>query len=116
MILSDELTMLRHETTVSPRYLSRVTRIRYNDLIDFLYALSEELFIEIRYIVYCTNEDPDLIHTFEFKSMKKVRDFISSQKFLCSYCNAHLDTQDIRAIFVKVDKIEPNQTSLRYKV
>lgn len=114
--MSDELTMLRHEATASPGYLSRVTRIRYNDLIDILYELSEELFIEIRYIVFCTNEDPDLIHTFEFKSTKEVRDFISSQKFLCFYCDAHLDTQDIRAVFVKIDKVESDQTTLRYKV
>lgn len=102
-MLDEELTVLKPDSTASPRYLSRVTKISYDKIIDFLSELVHQSALEIRYYIFCTNEDPELVHAFEFESKREVRDFIKSQKFSCPDCEFKLNTQDIRVAFVKTE-------------
>ena len=101
MILDEELTVLKPNASASPRFLARKSKIHYRYVIDLLSYMVYESTLDARYIIFCTNEDPELVHAFEFDSMGDVKNFIKTQQFSCPDCGYKLNTQDIRVAFVK---------------
>ncbi|MFC5735969.1 hypothetical protein [Cytobacillus gottheilii] len=98
-----ELTILRPETTVSPHYLARKTKIPLQLVEDILTSLAHDKLLDTKFIIFCNNGDPELVHGFEFVNKKELRDFIVKNKFLCPDCGENLNTQDIRVAFLKKD-------------
>jgi hypothetical protein len=101
--LDTELTILRPDESISPQSLSRKTKIPNNKIDDLLLSLVFESTLGVSFIIFCTNDDPDLVHAFEFPDKKMLRDFIVNKKFTCPDCGSKLNTQNIRVAFIKKD-------------
>lgn len=101
--LNEELTILKPDETVSPYLLVRKTKIPLVYIEKILSSLVHDLVLDTRFYIFCTNEDPELEHGFEFSNKKDLRDFIVEQKFTCPSCGVNLNTQNIRVAFVKKD-------------
>ncbi|PFZ26680.1 hypothetical protein COM22_11930 [Bacillus wiedmannii] len=86
---------------MSPYLLARKTKIRLLYIERILALLVHELVLDTRFYIFCTNDDPELEHGFEFSNKKDLRDFIVEQKFTCPSCGTNLNTQNIRVAFVK---------------
>lgn len=98
-----ELTILRPDTTVSPHYLARKTKIPRQIIEDILTNLAQDKLLDTKFIIFCKNDDPELVHGFEFLNKKELRDFIVKNRFLCPDCGENLNTHDIRVAFLKKD-------------
>lgn len=96
-----ELTILKPNESISPFSLSRKTKIPFSIIEDILTSLVFESLLDVRFIIFCNNEDEELIHAFEFKNKKSLRDFIVKNKFTCPDCHSTLNTQNIRVAFIK---------------
>lgn len=96
-----ELTILKPEATASPHYLSRKTHIPLPMIEAILSSLAHDAVIEARFFIFCNNDDPELVHGFDFTSKKELRDFIVENKFSCPNCEFKLNTQNIRVAFIK---------------
>jgi hypothetical protein len=101
--LSDSITMLRIGEYASPYYLARKTGISNQKLIALLTGLAHRSLLGLKFIIKCGNEDPDLIHAFEFSDDDELAKFIRENGSKCIHCGANLVTSDIRVAFVKVD-------------
>ncbi|MCM3704802.1 hypothetical protein M3205_03600 [Cytobacillus firmus] len=101
--MDTELTILRPDESISPQSLSRKTRIPYPIIEDILSSLVFESSLGVSFIIFCTNDDPDLVHAFEFPDKKLLRDFIVNNKFTCPDCDSQLNTKNIRVAFIKKD-------------
>lgn len=100
-----ELTILKPEAIISPHYLSRKARIPLSIIETILVNLAYKKLLDVKYLIYCNNDDPEMVHGFEYISKKELRDFIAAQKFSCPNCNSNLNTQNIRVAFVKKELI-----------
>ncbi|WP_179212645.1 hypothetical protein [Priestia aryabhattai] len=98
--LNDELTMLKPGETVSPRYLSNKTNVSKNDVIEILKELSYRSLIDVKFFIYCDNDDEDMIHAFEFSTDEELAKFIRETNAKCTQCEANLETLNIRVSFV----------------
>lgn len=101
------MTILKPDATASPHFLSRKTKIPLPLMETILSLLAHESVLEARFYIFCSNDDPELVHGFEFINKKELRDFIVSEKFTCPHCDSKLNTQNIRVAFVK--KNLPNE-------
>lgn len=99
--LNEELTILKPNETVSPNLLARKTKISLVNIDRILLSLVRDSVLDTRFYIFCTNEDPELEHGFEFSNKKDLRDFIVEKKFTCPSCEANLNTQNIRVAFAK---------------
>ncbi|WP_340461222.1 hypothetical protein [Niallia circulans] len=88
--------------SISPRYLSRITRLELKKVNQLLSELSFRDLLDVRFIIYCDNEDPDMVHAFDFTSENELLDFIRNND-CCPLCDANLLTSNIRVSFVKKD-------------
>lgn len=95
------MTILKPDATASPHYLSRKTGISLSLMETILSTLAHDSVLDARFLIFCNNDDPELVHGFEFMSKKELRDFIVAQKFTCPHCDSKLNTQNIRVAFVK---------------
>lgn len=68
---------------------------------EILSNLVYERLLNAKFLIFCNNDDPELVHGFEFSSKKELRDFIVAQKFTCPDCDSKLNTQNIRIAFLK---------------
>lgn len=94
--------MLKTNETISPHFLYRKTKINIQILTDLLIDLSFECpLLGTKYILLCSNEDPDMIHGFEFKTLKEMKEFIVLNGKKCSDCHSNLKLNDIRVCFYK---------------
>lgn len=96
--------MLKTNETISPHFLYRKTKINIQLIKDLLIDLSFECpLLGTKYILFCNNEDSDMIHGFEFTSMKEVKEFILSngKGKKCPECDSALKLDDIRVCFYK---------------
>lgn len=96
-----ELTILKPDVIASPSFLSRKTQIPLQLIETILSQLAHESKLNAKFYLFCLNEDPELVHGYEFTSKKELRDFIIKEKFTCPNCNNKLNTQNIRVGFVK---------------
>ncbi|WP_046180351.1 hypothetical protein [Domibacillus tundrae] len=55
----------------------------------------------VKFIIYCDNDDPDMIHAFEFNSDLDMIEFIRKQSELCPHCENNLVTSKVQIAFVK---------------
>ncbi|MBO1578668.1 hypothetical protein [Bacillus sp. XF8] len=100
-IVSDLLTILKDGEHISPKYISRTSRIPKETTITLLMELKNRDLIDVSFIINCTNEDLDLIHSFEFKTDEQLIEFIKKQEDKCPDCEATLKTTDVRVAFIK---------------
>lgn len=63
--------------------------------------LSFRSLLDVRFIIQCDNEDPDLIHSFEFEKDDNLASFIRKTHGICPECNSELITSNIRVAFVR---------------
>ncbi|MGG1285061.1 hypothetical protein [Bacillus wiedmannii] len=102
--MNKELTMLRTNETISPHFLYRKTKINVNIINDFLIDLSFECpFLGTKYIILCDNKDSDMVHAFDFNTLKEMKEFIVESGKKCPECesNLNLNQKDIRVRFYK---------------
>ncbi|MDR4317852.1 hypothetical protein [Niallia circulans] len=100
--ISEHLDTLMPNQSISPRYLSRITRLELKKVNQLLSELSFRDLLDVRFIIYCDNEDPDMVHAFDFTSENELLDFIRNND-CCPLCDANLLTSNIRVSFVKKD-------------
>jgi hypothetical protein len=98
--LSDLLTILIPGESVSPRFLARKTKINNKDINLILMELAHRNLLGVNFIIYCNNEDPDMVHGFEFESEDEMLDFIRNQN-KCKHCDEQLVTNNIRVAFIR---------------
>lgn len=99
--VSDLLTILKNGEHISPKYISRASQITNDKTISLLMELKNRDLIDVSFIIYCTNEDSDLIHSFEFPTDEQLIEFIRKHNSLCPECEATLKTTDVRVAFIK---------------
>lgn len=102
--LNKELTMLRTNETISPHFLYRKTRINVNTITDLLIDLSFECpLLGTKYIILCNNPDSDMVHAFDFNTLKEMKEFIVQSGKRCPECDSklNLNQKDIRVRFYK---------------
>ncbi|WP_139184750.1 hypothetical protein [Alteribacillus persepolensis] len=103
-ILDDELTLLKPGTNISPHYLYRKTKINTEIIKIILIELSfVSPYIKENFIIFCENEDREMVHGFEFSTKKELKNFILKNGHLCPECDYSLKTSDIRVSFKKIN-------------
>jgi hypothetical protein len=99
--LDKELTILKPDETVSPHFISRKTGIPLPIISKVLMELAYDSLLDVRYIVFCKNYDPDLVHGFGFNTKKELKEFIVKNGSDCPECGFNLNTDNIRVAFIK---------------
>ena len=98
---ADELlSYLIPNQTISPKYISYSANLDYNSVIELLKELSFRNLIGVKFIIHCKNEDPDMLHSYEFNSDDELADFIRYHEGKCENCDSTLDTLNIQVAFV----------------
>ncbi|MFB4471730.1 hypothetical protein ACDI16_02030 [Oceanobacillus caeni] len=99
-IINEHLSYLFPNQTIAPRYLARKAQLDYKLISKLLIELSFRGLIGVKFIIYCTNEDPDMVHGFEFDSEDDLTEFIKKQNQMCTACETNLNTKNIKVAFV----------------
>ncbi|WP_142950305.1 hypothetical protein [Bacillus thuringiensis] len=99
--VSDLLTILKDGEHISPKYISRTSQISQETTNTLLMELKNRELIDVSFIINCTNEDFDLVHSFEFQTDEELISFIRNQDNMCPDCEAPLKTTDVRVSFIK---------------
>jgi rRNA maturation endonuclease Nob1 len=99
--LDTELTIVRPSDIVSAHRVSRKTNIPLRIVTDLLMELAYISSLDIRYIVFCDNDDIDMVHAFEFESRKELREFLLQTGSICPDCGSQLKKDDVRVAYVK---------------
>lgn len=99
--LDKELTILRPDESVSPHFLVRKTGLPIRLVEDLLSLMVFNSVLDAKFYILCTNDDPELIHGFEFTSKKLLTEFIVSHKYECPHCGSKLNIDNIRVGFLK---------------
>ncbi|HAM79561.1 MAG TPA: hypothetical protein DCO80_01970 [Ornithinibacillus sp.] len=102
-IVDEYLNYLFPNQTISPKFIGRKSNVDNKTITKLLLELSFRGLIGVRFIIKCTNDDPDLVHAFEFNSDDELTNFIRNQNNICSECGSTLDTKNIRVAFIIKD-------------
>lgn len=90
---------------MSAQYLSRKTGIERPIVEDILSVLAHKKLLDAKFYFICNNEDPDLVHYFEFDILTELKEFIGRNGSTCPNCNSELLTSKTRVAFVKKGKL-----------
>jgi len=101
--LDEILTMLRAEENVSPHFIAHKTRLPLDVIILILNQMTDRSILHLNFIIKCSNDDPDLIHGFEFNTNTELINFVRKNNLTCTHCNSNLNATDIRVSYYKKD-------------
>lgn len=97
-MLNDLLTVLREGESVSPFYLARKALIPVETIVQILNAMVSRSMLTTSFIIRCDNEDPDIIHSFEFEEEDELLNFLRENEE-CPDCDSQLLKRDIRVFY-----------------
>lgn len=99
-MLNLELSKIMDNRVFPVINISRKVKVNSNTIFIFLSELYFRDLILAKFTIRCSNDDPDMIHSFSFPTQEEMLEFYKENS-TCPSCNDELDMHSARVYFIK---------------